>query len=203
MKALYDVSEVTSGVFAPSDTFSYQSVGLWHNHIVYSTLRMFQHLGTNDPTLEQWLTYMENAVSIGEEKKVFPCGSISVINELTKIFRDAEAESESGREKQAICTCDPTIRKLMDLLTKTVYNPNFVNTPIVIPVSIAYYSAILLSQVKDADTGAKLSIPRWLKGTAADVAGGLSGAGFGFNFGPWGAVAGGIIGGAAGTIAAL
>lgn len=203
MKTLYDVSEVTSGVFAPSDTFSYQSVGLWHNHIVYSTLKMFQQLGTNDPTLEQWLTYMERAVSIGEEKKVFPCGSISVINELTKIFREAEKEAESEREKQAVCTCDPTIKRLMDLLTKTVYNPNFVNTPIVIPISIAYYSAVFLSQVKDADTGAKLSIPRWLKGTAADIAGGLSGAGTGAWGGPWGALVGGIVGGAAGTIAAL
>lgn len=161
---------------------------------------MFQDLGTNDPTLEQWLNYMEKAVSIGEEKKIFPCGSISVINELTKIFRDAEAEA--GREKQAICTCDPTIKKLLDLLTKTVYNPNFVNTPIVVPVSIAYYSAVFLSQVTDADTGAKLSVPRWLKLTGADVVGGLTGAGYGSNFGPWGAVAGGIIGSAAGTIAA-
>ncbi len=203
MKVLYDVSEVTSGVFAPSDTFSYQSVGLWHNHIVYTTLRMYQDLGTNDPTLEQWLTYMEKVVSIGEEKKVFPCGSISVINELTKIFRDAEVEAEVAREKQIICTCDPTIKKLMDLLTKTIYNPNFFNTPIIVPVSVAYYSAVLLSQVRDAETGANLAVPRWLKGTAADVAGGLSGAGSGAWFGPWGAAAGGIIGSAASTIAAL
>ena len=195
MEMFLDVSKVTTGVFSPGTCTYFQNTGLWHNYFMYSTLKRLQDFGTKDPSLETWLNYFDKIGDDLEAKKLLPIGSAKIIDELISIFKSAETTTEFST----------TIVKFQQLHQRVIENPEFKETSILAITSVAYYSSLFLSEVNEikGDKVLPLKIPKWLTGVAADIGGAFGGIGTGILLGPGGAVVGGIIGAAAGTIAAL
>ena len=195
MSEKIDVLYVSIKSFPPDGNVNPQNAGIWHNYYLYEGYKTPQDLDWSDD-YSIWCDLLITMADKNENAGNLPTGSVAYVSKISEAIKHTNSKD-----------FQPTIDKLKLIFDELKNDVNYNKTSLMAVSSIAYYSSIFWSEVKEVENGVSFSLrwPRWVIKLCKDIAGALAGGASGlavgtFIGGPVGSVVGLGLGIAAGAV---